>query len=405
MSEWLKKHNILLRIVSVFIAILTWFFVIAEINPDMESRVKGIDVIVTDVDHLAANGLAIVDGGNEKIDIRVRGKRDKLILVEADKFTVTASAAQITVPGTYKLNCNTVVDVDGVSVISKNPSQITVVVDRVSSKTVPAEIVFTGKIPDNFKLEDYTLSPDAIVVKGPQTQLEKVSKAVIKYNLSDLSKSIETTLSYSLLDSKDVALDMTELTVDTPAIVFKANVKAVKEVPLKVDLIPDGIFAENVVNCVVKPEKIKIVGDAETLKSINQITLESVNIKKHIVSGGSELILDINVPNGVYAENAPSVAEVRITAPGYIMREIKVSTQNIQPLEGYAYISESVSVKVFGRTETINDLTQDFFTITPITSKDINDTQVEVTLIAEIKNSEVVVIGDCTAIAENKVIQ
>ena len=208
MKEWLKKHNILMRIVSVFIAILTWFFVISEINPDMESRVKGIDVIVTDVDHLAANGLAIVDGGNEKIDVKVRGKRDKLVLVEADKFNVTASAAQITVPGTYKLNCNTVVDVDGVSVISKNPSQITVVVDRVSSKTVPAELVFTGKMSDKYILDDYSITPDAIVVKGPQTQLEKVYKAVVKVNLSDLSKSVETSLSYQLLDNKDTVLDM-----------------------------------------------------------------------------------------------------------------------------------------------------------------------------------------------------
>ena len=394
MTEWLKNHNILLRIVSLFIAILIWFFVIAQINPDMESRVRGIDVVITDVDHLTANGLAIVDGGNETIDVRIRGKRDKLVLVEADKFNVTASAAQITVPGTYKLDCNAVVDVDGVTVISKKPSQITIVVDRVSSKTVQAEIEFTGKMPSQYILENYSLSPDAIVVKGPQSQLEKVKKAIIKYNVDSLNRTVETSLSYILVDSKNAQVDMTELTVDTPAIVLKASVKAVKEVPLKVDLISHGMFSQNIAKCSINPEKITIIGDPEIVKFINSISLGTVNIMSYITSGVENISYDINIPNGVYSEDSPKSAEVSVITPGYSIGEITVSADRIQPVEGYSYLHSNVTFKVFGRTEALNGLSEDALSVYPTTIQDVNDTEIKVVLSASVNNPEVVIFGD-----------
>ena len=400
MSEWLKKHNIFLRIVSFFIAILIWFFVIAEINPDMESRIKGIDVIVTDVDHLAANGLAIVDGGNETVDIRVRGKRDKLVLVGADKFNVTASAAQITVPGTYKLNCNTVVDVDGVSVISKNPSQITVVVDRVSSKTVPVSIEFTGKMSDKYILENYSLSPDAVVVKGPQSQLENVKKAIIKYNVDYLTRSLESSLSYKLLDAKNAEVDMTELTVDTPAVVFKATVKSVKNVPLMIDLISNGVFSEDIVKCTVNPETIRIIGEYDTVNLINQIQLASVNIMNHIISGSKDLVFDIVLPNGVFSDNDNLKAEVSITAPGYDIKEFIVSTEKISSVEGYSYTDDFVTFKVFGRTDVLENLSEGLFTIDPASVQIINENEANVILNAKINNPEVVIIGDYSVLSE-----
>ncbi len=393
--EWLKKHNIAAKLLSLLVAILVWFFVIAEINPDMESRVRGLDVIVTDVDQLAANGLAIVDGGNERIDLRVSGKRDKLVLLAPDKFQVTASAAEITMPGTYKLNCKTVVDVDGVSVIAKNPSQITVVVDRVSSKTVPASIKFTGNMSSNYILENYTLSPDAIVVKGPQSQLEKIESAELSYNIDYLTRSLNTSLSYKLVDAKGAEVDTDELTVDTPAIVLSATVKAIKKVPLKLELISEGIFSESITKYVVEPSTVSVIGDYDVVNLINSIDLGTENIMSLIIGGKTELTYNIVLPNGVYTNDAVSSAKVTVTTPGYSVEEVVVSAEDIEPAEGYLYKSgETVRFKVFGPTDTVKKLTGSSMTIYPATVETGTNGEISIVLSAGVNNPEVIIIGE-----------
>ena len=393
--EWFKKHNIAAKLLSLFVAILVWFFVIAELNPDMESRVKGLDVIVTDVDQLTANGLAIVDGGNERIDLRVSGKRDKLVLLEPDKFQVTASAAEITMPGTYKLNCKTVVDVDGVSVISKNPSQITVVVDRVSSKTVPASIKFTGDMSSNYILENYTLSPDAIVVKGPQTQLEKIESAELLYNIDYLTRSLNTSLSYKLVDAKGAEVDMDELTVDTPSIVLSTTVKSIKKVPLKLDLISEGVFSESITKCVVEPSTISIIGETDVVNLINSINLGTENIMNLVISGKTELTFDVLLPNGVYTKDSVNRATVTVTTPGYSVEEVIVSAEDIEPPEGYLYKSdEMVRFRVFGPTDSVKRITGSSMTIYPASVETGPGGEISVLLSAGVNNPEIIVIGE-----------
>ena len=402
MMDWLKKHDITAKFLALLVAILVWFFVIAQINPDMESRVKGLDVVITEVDQLTANGLAIVDGGNETIDIKVSGKRDKLILLEADKFQVTASAAQITLPGVYKLNCKVVVDVDGVSVISKNPAQITVVVDRVSSKTVPATINFVGEMSKNYFLENSTLTPDAVVVKGPQSQLEKIMSAEVTYNVEFLSRSLVTTLSYKLVDSEGEEVDMTEISVDTPSITLSATVKSVKKVPLRLDLIYDGVFSDSITQYTANPEHVYIVGDYDDVNKINQINLGTINVMNHVINGYPTLSFDLVVPNGVYLKDKIDKIEVSISTPGYSVEEVEVSAQDIQPTEGYKYITnETVKFKVFGPTDVVKRLTAASMKVYPASVEKIGS-DIKVYLSAGVNNPEILVIGDYYILADAK---
>ena len=111
-------------------------------------------------------------------------------------------------------------------------------------------------MPEGYILQDYNLSPDAIIVKGPESQLDMIEQAVVNFDLTNSKKSQQTTLSYTFYDGKGNVLDIDGLTVDTPAIVFNSYVVQVKTVPLVVDVISEGMYAENIATITVEPKEI-----------------------------------------------------------------------------------------------------------------------------------------------------
>ena len=362
MKAWLKKYNIFTWMISILISLLIWFFVVSQLNPDMDARFKNIDIQITDIEQLTANGLAIVSGGNETADVKVRGKRDKIALLEADSFKITASVASITVPGTYNLSYT--IEVPDASIVTKTPSQISVVIDHISSKTVPADIKFVGNMPSGYILREYTLSPDAIIVKGPQSQLDLIAEAVVNYDLSNRRKSQETTLSYAFYDKSGNALDIDGLTVDTPAIVLSTYVDQVKTVPLKVDAISEGMYAENIVKISTQPQEIEISGDPSVVSAINAINIGTVNLKTMILSRQTDVQFDIVLPDGVYTEYDVHTAEVKIETQAYSYGMVVLSADNFEPIEGYSYLNGAmVAVEVFGQSDVIDKLLDTDFVV------------------------------------------
>ena len=62
------------------------------------------------------------------------------------------------------VNLSYTIEVPDASVVTKTPAQISVFIDHISSKTVPADIKFVGKILDQNKLAEYYSLADLCVV-------------------------------------------------------------------------------------------------------------------------------------------------------------------------------------------------------------------------------------------------
>ena len=67
-----KKLNILL---AFLIAIGIWMYVVGEVNPTAQEKIKNIPIKITDNSALNERGLAVSSRGMEKIDITVKGNR------------------------------------------------------------------------------------------------------------------------------------------------------------------------------------------------------------------------------------------------------------------------------------------------------------------------------------------
>jgi len=398
-QQWMKKNNVILRLSALMIAILLWFYVVSELNPDMDTKIRNIDIQITDVEHLTANGLVIVSGGNETADIKLRGKRDRLNILKADNIKLSASVTSINVPGTYNLSYTVVKDVDDVSVVSKSPAQITVVVDRIATKTIPVIMTFVDQQPEGYMLSNYSLAPDGVVVKGPKSQLEKIHKAIATCSLKDATMPFNTTLSYKLVDANNNEIDMADISVDDPSVLLTADVKRIKSVPFTVKYISDGIFSEDIIKAKLSPSSIMVYGDVEEINRLNSINLGTVNIKNIITSNRNSTTFDVILPNGITAYQEVDKVELSIETPNYSMRRFSVSSENFVPISGYSYADDAeIEVEVFGPTNIISRLTEKDIIVSPsyVTN---NDDGVPATAVLQVSTNytEIVVLGSYSA--------
>ncbi|MBP3311784.1 MAG: hypothetical protein J6L72_06055, partial [Butyricicoccus sp.] len=71
--NFLKKHDIVLKIVALLVAIFLWSYVVVITNPSKVVKFPGIAVQMTGVEQLEERGLMLVTETDPKIDINVTG--------------------------------------------------------------------------------------------------------------------------------------------------------------------------------------------------------------------------------------------------------------------------------------------------------------------------------------------
>ena len=283
--KWMKEHDVFLRALSLIIAIFLWSYVMRVDNPDKTEEYRNVTVQLEGLSQLTDNGLVLLSGSSETISIKVSGKRDSILNMRKEYITATASVSSITEPGEYTLNYKTALDASGVTITEKSPSQIRVVVDRMTKISVPVRTSLTGELPEKCTVSDYQTSPDAVTVSGPESILQTVSAARVTYDLSGVTGSVQTTVAYTLVDSQGNEVTDSHITADTPSTLLTVNIKRNDYIPLTVNLIGSPYLSADQVRYRVEPESVQLTGAPEVIAELNQINLGSVSLQDVLQKG------------------------------------------------------------------------------------------------------------------------
>ena len=193
-KDWIRENDVILRAFSLLMAIALWAYVMNTDDVDRALPYEDIPVRLEGVTTLKESGLVVMSGTNETVSVKASGKGSLVQEVKKDYLnliTATASVAHITEPGEYKLSYQLVKDsvAEGITLSDKTPSQITVVIDRMNTASIPVQVVLVGELASGLSLDSVNTSPDAIVVRGPETILRQIKKAQVTYDISGVSKS------------------------------------------------------------------------------------------------------------------------------------------------------------------------------------------------------------------------
>ena len=280
-----NTKDLLLKIISLCLGTLLWYFVVGEDQVDMHIQVP-IEVL-----NLPEN-LVISNQYKKQLDVTVRGPRSIIQDLKNRNISrpVDLSTAE---PGAIVIkNSNDSIPLpQGISVLQLQPANITLAIDRLIQKAIPINPLTEGKVSPGYVLDKITLEPDKIVVSGPQTILnpaQGLSTYVI--NVNNLNHSITLPVHLNLPP------EFVDLIGET-VVVAKIEVKE-KLVTKKIRNIPINV-RDAAQPVKIKPKKITVKATiAENL--VRDTPVPAMLFRAYVVGADIEKAQDVPViVNGV----------------------------------------------------------------------------------------------------------
>ncbi len=256
---WSKEW--LLRFISLFLAILLWYFIGGEDAVDKTVMVP-IEIINMPKDLIISNKF------KKEIAVAVRGPRSLLLDMGKREITRQVDLSDAT-PGTRVINIsNKSIPVSrGVKVLRVQPSSLILSLDKLIQKKFTITPVIVGHVAHDYLLKELRITPDVITITGPQTELSQVeSLKTIPINIGGMTESVQKQIPLDLDPAIVDLIGETSITADI-LIAMETVEKTIDNVPVQVEI--DGNPQK------VEPSKVQV-----TLKIPKLMLKKDTDIRK-----------------------------------------------------------------------------------------------------------------------------
>jgi len=359
MRDWFKKNNVLIKLLSVLIAVGLWFFVLSVDNPERNVDKRDIEVSLIGEDVLKSQNLAIADKNAPEIDLKLSGTLSRLGDVEESNIIVRSDVSKITKPGTYELPYDVSV-IDGVTIVSRSPGKITVTVEEIQTVELPIQVNIIGDLAENLETDKAIVDPLNVRVRGIESEVKSAAYAVINIDADTISDTFLGDVTYTIVDVsgkelKSAALEKLDKTVNLNIPVYMS-----KEIELAVDLIDAPGVPASDAKVEIDPPVITVIGEVANVTDLDRVVLGTVDLNSFLQNHSS--IMDVVLPENVSSKDDISVVYVRVSLPE--TDTMLVPVENIKLINvpyGFDAIVETVSVVVTlrGENETLRSLDHD----------------------------------------------
>jgi len=236
-----------------------------------------------------------------------------------------------------------------------------------NTASIPVVVELVGELSGGLNIDSVTASPDAIVVRGPETVLRQIQKAKVVYDVSSINTSIQTNVTYTLLDENGETIINSFISPDTPSTTLDISLRQQGSVPLMVALKDSSYLKSYMVDVAIEPANIKLNGDPDIIRELNGIELEDVDLSEVLEEGTMEFARVIQLPDGVsLASGQKQFAMVKITLDGcgWETRELDITNLPEDPL--LIYPEQQITIDVFGSTTALARLRNSDILLEPI---------------------------------------
>ena len=358
-------NNRSLKVISLIIAFIAWFVVVSSVSDDGRYPISDVPVDTEEFSTavMAQLGLEAVDINDVTVDVVVEGKRYVIGNLTAEDIRIVPDLSAVREAGTYSIPLEaTTTGSEEFDIVSIRPSTITVRFDRFASKRLEVEADVSGvSTSEGYLIENEIVSPQEIIITGPEADVSRVSRAVVTAEVDELLTSTYSVQSeIQLLDSDGNQITSRYISMDSEEAQVTIPILKIKEIPLVIDFInvPPNFSTEDLV-FTIPNESILVAGPAESVDALNEIVLGYIDIKNLGIN--SVFVFNIDLPSGfVNIENIRTV-QVALDMPDLVSvnfnltdirvvnvpagYEAAVQTQQITGVEiiGPADVMESLS--------------------------------------------------------------
>ena len=377
MSEWMSdrepnteeekprfnRSKVVRIVISILVAIAMWLYVDLERAPERTMTIRDIPVEFSGENTtLADKNLMLLSGYDTTIDLKIRGPKRELVMMNRDNVRVIASTSSIDSVGVHQLDW-TVSFPDGVvrtnvSVEKASLSQITVTVGELYTKEVPVECQVVGEVAEGYFTGDVVLDPEVLTLRAQRDDLLNVSCAKLTVDISGATRSVVQTVDVQLYDYDGNPVENSNIRTNTSLIQAKVPVLTTREVELAVEFSGVPGAAMNSIKCDITPKTVRLNGEADVLDSIDKLVLATLHVDDLELHQQNSYV--VTPPDGTWLVNGNEVATADITLEGIEEKSLTATSIEFDKLPSGLYAiapDGGLTVRLWGLSEEIEAVT------------------------------------------------
>ena len=353
MREFFKK-DIVLKVISVLIAIIIWFFVMDSSSNPLETTTFTVPIKTKNENMLNEKNIGIKNSNYpQEVLLSVRGRRNKLIGLNPNNFEIVLDFAQVQTidDSVIPLNVPTS-DVKGISIVEINPNSVELDIENIIKKSFPVEVQYEGTPKRKYEVISHIVEPEKIQVRGFESVVNSVNKVIVLVDINGLDRDTTIRKDYKIFD-KD-GNEINDLTSNTSVDV---RVEFAKEISLTTYVTgnphQDYVFKKISVN----PDKVLVKGPPEELDNLNEIKIEPFNIQNAKENKSEEI--PITLPENITLASEEKEVEISVEIEKLVTKELifsksEISLENMNQEFNYKNNTDRLVVLVKGKKNDIS---------------------------------------------------
>lgn len=389
----LQKNTLFYVILSGIMAIVLWFFIMTIIDPEVSVSFSNVKVTIKgESELLSQKGYSILSSTDLEVDVRFKGSRNTVLKLKKSDIVVIADVSAIEGDGESKISCTVTTPYgDLLAVTNQANLNVYFTVDQMISKEMEVRVDLTGELSGGFRLASSPeLSQDTVTVRGPRTEISKISHARVTANLSSLTNSIDIQSDVKFIDNsgQEMSLSYSQLLDSTVTISIK--LLAVRDLDLRVGaVVPGGGLTQDDVEIEIAPAKVAVAGDINAMKELEYLNLGIIDLTPSMGDGFTTEMSFI-LPSGFTCLSDTTSATVSVRVKDITTRAITIPAANVTIVGedskyNVAIVEPNINVTVRGNSRLISTLSPSDISLTlRLADYELSPGQLPVTLSAQL---------------------
>lgn len=327
--------NLILKVLSVLMAILIWIVVLNINDPSKTRIITGVKVEVMNESVITDNSQVYTITEGQLINVTVTGPRTIVDSLKSSDFTATADFKDLSQANSVPINVeiNDYAYQQKVTINKTSYNTVQLNIENLTEEEYDVEVKYAGTAVDNYVVADTKLDSPTVKITAPESVHENIKQVSVTVDISGMAKDFEVVVPVKVYDSKAVELVQAENNVSVNITNIKASntVYYTKKIPVVYDEITSRVSGLELSRVSLSMNEVSIMGRKETVDEITQIMLPTESI---VIDGmSSEVNIEYNLeellPKGVYLNNTSKILTLTVFLEETVQKVLTIDVADI----------------------------------------------------------------------------
>ena len=348
----LLEDSRFLMVVSVFIAILLWGYVVVFVNNEHTTTIYDVPINMQyRQSAYQSQGLDVIEMDITTVNVSVTGPRSVTGDLTPDDIIIYPAITTIDGAGTYTflLTSDKTSNVSNFVINSYSKDSVTVRLDRLITKEIPVEVdISSVVVADGCMADRPTTNPATVNITGPEYKVNTIDRVVAATITTEtLAQTTVLPSDIRLYDADGAEIDEKLLSMDVKEIDITIPIMKEVTLPVKVDYsnVPQG-FDTSVLKQNLSLHEIRLAVPASSSSAVTEIVSGYIDLAT--LKLDEKYTFELKLPSGY--RSLDEVAQVLVEVSGKNLEERVMNVSEIKVIN-----DADGTIQVM--TKTINNVT------------------------------------------------